>query len=466
MRLPIRVRLTAWYALLLAFLLAAVGAFVAARLRSDLEREIDRSLISAAPQIARGYEAEGSKDFFDVASTIFPAGAAAVQILDPQRRPAVAYGGPTATRPMVSRELLAAALRGRRRIETVSLRGEQFRVLALRVDRLGKPRALVLAESLRDRDRSVSRLLVLLGIAFPVALVVAVAGGWLLARRALRPVEQMTSRADRIGIDRVEERIPVPAASDEIAHLAVTLNAMLDRLRRGVDEKRQLVAHTSHELRTPLAAMQSELDVSLRYEQLEPPARRLLESVREEVGRMSALVTDLLTLAMIDERRLELREEVIDLGEILREVDHKLAPLASGIDLQVDLPDDPVMAVGDVERMCEVASNLIVNALRFAGPGARVRVATWQEGAESGFLVSDTGPGIRREARAHVFDRFWRAEESRARDSGGSGLGLAICREIVEAHGGRIWVDSEEGRGACFWVALPAGPAAPAPALT
>jgi two-component system, OmpR family, sensor kinase len=470
-KLPIRVRLTAWYALLLALLLVGVGAFVVGRLRSDLGREVDDSLASAGRQIARGYAAEGPKDFFDVASTVFPtlpSGAAVAQIVGPSGRVAIGYGGAQAKRPLASRRLVAGALAGRRSRDTVSLNGEQFRVLALPVRRGAERQALVLAKSLRNRNRSVSRLLVLLLIAFPVAVLAAVAGGWLLARRALRPVEIMTSHADRIGIDRVDERVPVPPAEDEIAHLATTLNAMLERLQRGVEERRRLVAHASHELRTPLAAMRSELDVSLHCDDLPPAARAVLDSVGEEVERMTALVANLLTLARIDEGRLELRHEVIDVGALLQALADRLMPLTSGMDVELDLAE-PVTTIGDPERLREVATNLVVNAIKFSGSGACVRIATWRNGDEAGFLVSDTGPGIAPAAQAHIFDRFWRAEESRGRDSGGSGLGLAICREVVEAHGGRIVVESDEGRGACFRVALRAHSMAhsivPAPAL-
>lgn len=465
MRLPIRVRLTAWYAVLLAVVLIGVGTFVVARLRSDLGQEIDSSLTYAAGQIAHGYEAEGAKEFFDVSGTVFPAlpgGAAAAQIIGPDGRVRIAYGGARAKRPMATPGLVAITLRGHPGRATVNLDGDQSRVLTRPVQRNGEREVLVLAKSLGSRNRSVHRLLLLLLIALPVALLAAIGGGWWLARRALRPVEVMTSHADRIGFDRVDERVPVPAAQDELAHLAATLNVMLDRLQRGVDERRRLVAHTSHELRTPLSAMQAELDVSLQYDDLGPAAQEVLASVREEVERMSALVANLLTLARIDEGALGLRRDLIDVGELLRAVERKLEPLSAGIDVELELPAMPVVALGDLERIREVAINLTANALKFAGSGARVRIAAWSSESECGFLVEDTGPGIPRDAQAHIFERFWRADESRGR--GGSGLGLALCREIVEAHGGRIWVESEPGRGARFQVALPVQAATPAAA--
>jgi heavy metal sensor kinase len=466
MRLPIRLRLTGWYVLLLTAVLAGVGVFVVTRLRADLGEEIDRSLASAAPTIAQGYAAEGPKDFRDVASTVFPAlpaGPAAAQVLDAQGRVIVAYGAARARRPVIGGNLLRAGLHGRRLRVTVSVGGEPFRMFALPVRRNGRGEVLVLAKSMRNRDDSVRRLVVLLLIAFPAALLAASAGGWLLARRALRPVDRMTSQADRIGVDRLAERIAVPTTRDEIAHLATTLNAMLGRLQRGLDEKRRLVADTSHELRTPLTAMRAELDVSLDYDGLPPRAREVLASTREEVERMTTLVANLLTLASIDEGRLQLRKEPVDLTHVLRQVAHRLEPMASAASIEVEVDAPPAAAVGDEERIRDVATNLLTNAIKFAGASARVRLATWRSGSESGFTVEDTGPGIALSAQERIFERFARADDSRARSAGGTGLGLAICREIVAAHGGRIAVESQPGRGTCFSVALPAA-AVPEPA--
>ncbi|MCW3064936.1 MAG: sensor signal transduction histidine kinase [Solirubrobacterales bacterium] len=456
MRLPIRLRLTAWYVLLLAVVLVGVGAFASARLHSTLGHEIDQSLASAAPKLTQGYAAEGAQDFFDVANTVFPAmpaGPSAAEVVDPSGRLLVAYGAPRLRRRILEPALVAAAARGHRIRTTVSLSGEPFRVLAVPVLRHGHTDVVVLAKSLHNRDAAISKLVVLLLIALPVALALAALGGWLLARRALRPVEQLTSRADAIRADDFAERIAVPRTRDEIAHLAETLNAMLERLQRGVDERRRLVADASHELRTPLAAMRAELDVTLLYDELSPAARRVLESSREEVERMTALVGNLLTLASIDEGQLHLRREEADVGALLEAVAALLARLAAdaGVELAVEVAGEPVHVVGDRERIREVAVNLATNAIKFAGRGARIRLAT----SADGFLVADDGPGIAPDAQARVFDRFWRAEDSRTREHGGSGLGLAICREIVDAHGGRIDLESKPGRGACFRVTLP-----------
>jgi heavy metal sensor kinase len=460
LRLPIRLRLTAWYVALLAVVLAGVGAFAVERLRSDLEGDVDRSLAATAPQIAYGFQREGRSEFRDASTSLLPAlpsGPAAAQVLDRKGRVLLKYGIALSAHPMLSGSMLAEALGGQRVKTTVSLgpKSESFRLLALPVQRKGHPRVVVVAKSLRGPEKSASRLLVLLLLALPAALVVTALGGWWLAKKALRPVERMTTQAEEIGVERLEERIPVPPTRDEVAHLAKTLNSMLERLQRGVNEKRRLVADASHELRTPLAAMQAELDVTLDYEELSPEARAVLISTREEVDRMAGLVANLLTLASIDEGRLSLQAERVDLSEVARAAVGGLEQVAAGAGVDLSVDGQGATAIGDEERLREVVVNLVENAIKFSEAGASVHVVTSHTEREAVMRVTDTGPGIPTDARERVFERFWRADQSRAYNGGGSGLGLSICQEIVKAHGGRIWVEGEEGEGACFCVALP-----------
>jgi heavy metal sensor kinase len=333
------------------------------------------------------------------------------------------------------------------------------RVLVSPIRRRGNPRVLVVAQSLREVDEAVDRVLVLLLLAGPAALLATALGGWWLARKALLPVGRMTSKAERIGIDRLDERISPPRTADEIGHLAVTLNAMLDRLEEGVEEKRRLVADASHELRTPLATMRAELDVSLRQDDLSPTAREVLESTLEEVDRMSRTVDNLLTLARADEGRLELLTGDVDLLEACETVADHLRPLAEAKGLRFEVEGEACRAEADPHRLHQALTNFTDNAIKYARPGGEVKITAWCTDNEVGVTVVDDGPGIPPDARAHVFDRFYRVDSARGRDGGGSGLGLAICREIANAHGGRVWVESEEGKGSAFTLSLPRRPA-------
>jgi signal transduction histidine kinase len=221
----------------------------------------------------------------------------------------------------------------------------------------------------------------------------------------------------------------------------VTLNSMLDRLDRGVGEKRRLVADASHELRTPLAVMQSELDVALAYETLDPAARKVLESTREEVERMTRTVENLLTLARADDGRLVLLRGRIELRDLVDEVAADLGAVAhrAGVGISVSGGGGPVEA--DRDRIRQLLVNLVENAVKYSRPGGEVRIEAWREGAETWVRGADDGLGIPVDALPHLFERFYRVDSARVRTTGGSGLGLA---------------ESEEGEGSSFTLALPA----------
>jgi heavy metal sensor kinase len=456
-RLPIRVRLTAWYVVLLAAIVVALGTFLVLQLRADLQETIDSEVRASSVQIARAYAKEGPEDFRDVSATVLTLGGSVAQVLDPNGRVLMSYGRLAADRPIAPAGARADALTGKVSVVTVHLgpRDQRFRAQVSHVSRRGRQRVLVVAESLHKVDESVDRVLVLLLLAGPAALAATALGGWWLARKALLPVGRMTAKAEEIGIDRLHERIAHPRTMDEIGRLALTLNAMLDRLERGVEEKHRLIGDASHELRTPLAAMRSEIDVSLMLDDLSPEARAVLESAREEVDRMSRIVENLLTLARVDEGRLELLTTRVDLGAAIKGAADPLRQMATAKQVRLEVNGGEFEAQADPQRLDQALRNLIENAIKFTQPGGEVRVSAWHDDGEVGFTVADNGPGIPEEARPQVFNRFYRADSSRGRDRGGSGLGLAICREIAIAHGGRIWVESEEGKGSAFSLALP-----------
>jgi heavy metal sensor kinase len=462
--LPIRIRLTAWYAALLAAIVVGLGAFLVLQLRSDLHEAIDDELSENAVQLARAYGGEGPEDFTDVAQTVLPRASAAAQLLDVRGRVLLRYGVVATPGPLIGADARRDALAGRPRVLTVRLGGRRqryrLRASAFRDD--GVRRIVVVAETLQPVEDSVRRVLVLLLLAGPAALAATALAGYWLARKALRPVDRMTSQAEEIGFDRLHERVAVPRAADEIGRLAVTLNAMLDRLERGVREKHRLIADASHELRSPLAVMRAELDVSLRGDDLSPEARDVLGSAREEVDGMSRTVDNLLTLAQADEGRLELLKTRVDLRAALDAAVRPLRPLAEANGVRLEVSSGRFETQADPHRLHLALTNFVENAIKFSPPGGEVHVSGWHRGGEVGFTVTDDGPGIPAEAREHLFDRFYRVDSARGRDVGGSGLGLAICREVALAHGGRVWVESEEGRGSAFSLALPGGRAQPA----
>ncbi len=313
-----RLRLTAWYVVVLAAILLAAGVYLPLRLRADLMAHVDHSLTARAAQISAGYQREGAGEFHDISNAALaglPLSESGAQVLAPDARVVETSGDPVAVQPMISATEARRVLHGDPVHRTARLgpRHEPFRLLARTTSSTAGPRVLVVATSLEGIDNAVHRLLVLLLAGGPLALLAVAGSGWWLARKALRPVADLTAKAERISVDRLDERVPVPKVHDELAHLARTFNAMLDRLERGVDEQRRLVADASHELRTPLAIMRSELDVALAAGDLADDA--VLRSTAEEVDRMARVVDNLLTLARLDQGRLELLTRPVDLRE-------------------------------------------------------------------------------------------------------------------------------------------------------
>lgn len=467
MNLPIRTRLTAWYALMLAAILVALGAFLVLKLRSDLRSSIERSVRGSSGAIALNYDDNGIRGFRKTSAAALRRSGDGAQILDLSGQVVAAYGGDVAQDPMVSPRRITAALVAGEQLFQGNLgdSSQPYLLMVTPVAHRKQTRVLIVAASLQAANEAVRKILILLLIAGPIALAAAAFAGWWVVRNALLPVERMRRKAERIGIDQLHERLTAPRSTDEIGQLAGTLNQMLDRLEAGVSTKRQLIADASHELRTPLAAMRAELDVSLRESDRSAADRAVLESVREDVDRMSRTVDNLLTLSRADEGQLELMGSEVDLLEVARTASGSLQPLADAKGVSLVLTGEPGLTEGDPHRIRQAITNLIENAVEFTPAGGRVTVSTWSRTGQVGVTITDTGPGIAPEERDRVFDRFYRVEPSRSRRTGGSGLGLAICVEIAAAHGGRIWLDTEDGSGSRFSFALPTSgavrPAAP-----
>lgn len=453
--MPIRLRLTAWYALLLAVIVVGVGVFVAARLRTGLTDSIDGRLRPSAHQIAVGYEREGAPEFKDTSATVLSGERSASQVLAADGTVLLAHGDRVAAQPLLAGAELARAVRAPFSGASVRRRAANggFRVAAEPVVRKGRRMVVVAAESLAPVERSVHRVVVLLVIALPVALLLTAAGGWWLARRALHPVEQMTRDAERIEVESLDERIAEPRTRDEINHLAQTLNAMLARIRTAVAQQRRLVDDASHELRTPLAAMRSELDVSLRADDLEPAARATLESVRDDVDRLSRIVDDLLTLAAADEHGLRLAAEQVDVAEVVARAAAGVRSLAQRRSVALDVAGDATVVPADPERLRQAVGNVIENAVKFSSPGTAVVVRTALNEGSVHVTVADDGPGVAESDRERIFERFVTTDGARGR--GGSGLGLAIAQEIVVAHGGAITVEPRAPQGSIFSIVIP-----------
>jgi heavy metal sensor kinase len=317
----------------------------------------------------------------------------------------------------------------------------------------------------QELEQSFSTFLLIL----PFGILAAYAIGSLVARRALRPVDQITNEVreitDGTGLHR---RLPTSMVKDELGRLADTLNQMISRLERSFTALRRFTADASHELKTPLTVLKAGVERALTTPKMPPESLAALEEAMDEINRMTELVDALLTLARADEGLVRLHQEPVDLRALILETEETGELLAepAGIAVSADAPVDPVIVAVDGSRIRQLVMNLLTNAVKYTPAGGRVRLWLEQDDGRVRFGVSDTGIGIAPGDLPHIFDRFWRADSARTRtgERPGVGLGLAICKWIAEAHGGTIEVQSRPGRGTTFSVTLPTGSAGAASA--
>ncbi|MCP2015350.1 signal transduction histidine kinase [Deinococcus sp. HSC-46F16] len=290
-----------------------------------------------------------------------------------------------------------------------------------------------------------------------LGLLAAAAGAYVLAGRALRPLRQVRQAAEGIGGQNLDERVPVPRTGDEVQALAQALNAMLGRLQASFEAQRRFTSDASHELRTPVTAISGHAGYLLRRTNPTGQQRESLNIIRSESERLTALIASLLELARSDSGALTLTRQPILSTLFLGEVARELAPLGQAQGTELRVAGEEVAFEGDPDRLKQVLINLVGNALKAGATTVTLTSTPQEEGREVRLSVGDDGPGIPPEHLSRLFDRFYRVEDSRSRDAGGAGLGLSIAKGIVDAHGGRIWLESEVGKGTVAHVQLPVG---------
>ncbi|MBA2595438.1 MAG: HAMP domain-containing protein [Chloroflexia bacterium] len=479
-----RVRLTAWYAALLVLVLLALGISVDALARNRLMTDVDNRLTSTAADIGSviernlvswPYSTEAVR-FQDIVPILgsFASRGLVIQITAPDGEvvrgseyapdePLVAADGEPSGEPLIVSTMLTGD----------SARAVHFPLTV--TDRAGDRwyiGAVIVGERLTTMHETLASLRQVLLVASGLGLLLAIVGGWVLAGRALRPVDRVTAAAAAIAAGdgtatSLSTRLPVPPADDELSRLSATFNAMLDRLQASLRAQERFVGDASHELRTPLTAIRGNVDVLLR--QTRPGGRGVeapdlapaLDDIRRESDRMRRLLDDLLLLARGDATsdRLEplpAHQERVRLDTVAGEAVRSAAALASGQLLELEAPR-AVEVSGDADRLHQLMMILLDNAIRHTPPGGRIRVAVAATlSGEARIAVRDEGEGIAPEHVPHLFERFYRADGARGRSSGGTGLGLAIADAIVKTHGGEISVTSAPNKGATFLVTLPA----------
>jgi len=447
----VRFRLTLWYAAVLGGTMALLGTGLYLFVRSDLlgrvraqtDRYVARAdtLLRRDPEELEELEEYGSVTYYRILAN---------------ETDSVLHRSAAWTRTGVGRSLQASRPSDVWQWETPG--EDHFLLRRATVSVRGQTYQIVVAEPIDAIWATLERLFWLLALGTPVAILVALAAGYVLAGRALRPVGDMAAAAQNITADRLDERLPVENPNDEFGRLATAFNDTLDRLEDAFQRLKRFTADASHELRTPLTSIKSVGEVALQPGEDRPPSfyREVIGSMLEEADRLHRLVADLLTLTRTDDGARP-DPSPVDLWALTETVVEDLRVLAEEKGQTLVTDGATAMVEGDADTLRLILVNLLDNAIAYTPEEGRITVRL-VAGDDDWVAVEieDTGPGIAPEEQDQIFDRFYRVDAARSRDGGGSGLGLAIAERAARLNGGTLEVESTPGEGSTFRLVLPA----------
>jgi heavy metal sensor kinase len=468
----VRTRLTGWYLLLLGVILITFSIGIIFLLQRSLESGLEDSVHERADGLVAVLELSDSRpilpgtvvasatiDEFDDDDNDDPV---EFQDDEPFARTydvagdLVSNAGANPLLPQPE-QMISSALEGRSNSTIIGQGEDSFRVVVRPItvegDMIG---AIEVGLPREDVVETVDELIDIVIIAIPLTLLAASAGGWLLARRALRPVDQITSLARQISAEDLSKRLQLALPDDEFGRLARTLDEMIERLDVEFQRQRRFTADASHELRTPLTALKAHIDVTREQSRSPSEYQDVLMRIDHEVERLISLVQRLLVLARADSGQIPVEFESIPVAQIVEAAAEQHIPQATERGITLDISPGPNSTLWvDQSLLLQLLMNLIDNALRHTTSDGSITLRWRHTERHIEIDVEDTGEGIAPVDLPHIFDRFYRADRARSRRTGSAGLGLAISQWIAEAHGGWLSVRSDPGKGSCFTLHLP-----------
>ncbi|MBN1545779.1 MAG: heavy metal sensor histidine kinase [Syntrophaceae bacterium] len=462
----VRFRLTFWYVLTLAVILAASGAYWYRTLSRNLLNQVDEQLLLVAEDVISFHligpndrsEEDFCRDLEDFSRK--HNWSQYIQILNGGGDVACGTSNLQSASLPASAEALRAVRGRRHHFDTVAFLGDSsLRILTYPIEADSRLIGILqIADSLGPLALTLREHQVLMAIFGPMILLFLTISSWVISGRALAPVVQITAAARRIGAESLSQRLPVSPCPDEIADLQLTFNSMLERLEESFNKVRQFTADASHELRTPLAILKGETEVALRWGKDVTELQQTLESNLEEIDRLGRIIDDLLALAKSEAGQIPLTLDDVNLSDLMQGL-YLLGkalgePKSIEFHMQLDIERE-LHLVGDRLQLHRMLLNLISNAIKYTPEGGRVEVQLAVVAGSAQIRVVDNGIGIGKEHLPHLFDRFYRVDDVRNRDIGGSGLGLSIVQWIAKAHGGTIQVESQLNHGSVFTLTLP-----------
>jgi len=454
--------MTLWYLLVFGFLLVGFSLLVYSALSRSIYSRLDQALINSAETAASLFRTEIAENQGDATGaateTLNELKIRDVRVAFFQGKTLLATNYPAGQTPIVPENAArAAAATLEPVLVTVEAFGEEGgRLAILRLNDGATDYFIALSQPLHETAEQLEAFARVFYLAVPAALLLAGAGGLLLARKSLAPVAAMSEQAARISAENLSERLVVANPQDELGGLATVLNSLLSRLDRSFENLRQFTADASHELRTPLSIVRGEAEVALSQERDGAEYRESLAIIEDEAKRLSRIVDDMLALARADDGQQQVNVERFYLNDLVDDCVRSAQNLALGKKVSlVQEPAPDTVFLGDEGLLRRMIDNLLDNAVKYTPAGGQVSIKLASDEASVQITVSDTGIGIPADCASEVFERFYRVDRARSRSASGSGLGLAIAKWAAEAHGGSIALDSTPGEGSTFTVSLP-----------
>lgn len=343
----------------------------------------------------------------------------------------------------------------RRRFEPLA-DGSRMQLVSMPAETAEGSYVIEMGAPTHEADSTLLGLVITLLFGLPIVVLVVSSGGYILVRRALKPVENIRATAEQITFGNLSNRLPVAPTGDALEHLSVTLNQMLKRLDDAYQQARRFSADASHELRTPLTIMRSELEAMAREKDVPGLLRERVGSVLEETERLSRITEGLFAISRLDAGEAKIEHRRFDLAALAQSTAEQMVLLAEEKHIRLCIQaGQPVPVDGDSARIKQIVVNLLDNAIKYTPPGGSISLNVNTAPNKAILEVADNGVGIPAGALPHVFERLYRADKARSREPDGAGLGLSIVRSIVQAHGGSVDIESREGEGTTCRVQLP-----------
>ncbi|OPY75604.1 MAG: Sensor kinase CusS [Syntrophorhabdus sp. PtaU1.Bin153] len=460
--LPIKWKLTLWYGGILSIILVIFASGVYIYFKNSLQKSIDAKIRSIGEVLSSSLTETHNTSIFGNFERYLenvlgrkPKGKF-IQIMDSSGRIGAKMSDIEGETLPTSFSTLESALRGEIVYETIERVTPRIRMVTIPIVENKKVSSVVqVGTSLEDFDETMKKLLIIMIISIPTSISVTIVVGYFMAKKALRPVDQIRRAAVKISSSNLDEKIDIGGRRDELGRLAQTFNAMIGRLKDAFQRVNQFSIDVSHELKTPLTILKGETEVALRKEREKEDYKELLKSNLEEIDRMSSIIDDLLLLSKADAKEIKLNLEEIALRDLIMGVCMDMKIFADRKSIEIDVGElEDVRVKGDELKIRRMLWNIMENGIKYTENGGKVFISSYVNDGYARIDVKDSGTGISEEDIRFIFDRFYRADRSRRRESG-SGLGLSISKWIAEAHGGSIEVESQPGQGSLFSMKLP-----------